>query len=63
MFALVPLLALHSAAPAADPAVAVDGAAIDAGKAIAAAGGCSACHGQSWRGGAMVPRVAGQVPS
>ena len=33
-----------------------------AGRIVADAG-CSACHGPSWRGGGIVPRVAGQAPS
>ena len=47
--------------PAVDHALSAD--AVDAGKAVAAAAGCAACHGPDWRGGAIVPRVAGQVPS
>jgi cytochrome c553 len=47
------------------PAVdhALSAAAIDAGKTVATEAACSVCHGQSWRGGGDVPRVAGQVPS
>lgn len=47
------------------PAVdhALSAAAVDAGKAIVAEAGCSACHGPTWRGNGIIPRVAGQAPS
>lgn len=47
------------------PAVdhALSAAAVDAGRTIVADADCAACHGASWRGGGVIPRVAGQVPS
>lgn len=47
------------------PAVdhALSAAAVDAGRGLVADAGCSACHGSSWRGGGIIPRVAGQAPS
>lgn len=47
------------------PAVdhALSAAAVDAGRTLVADAGCSACHGPSWRGGGIIPRVAGQAPS
>lgn len=47
------------------PAVdhALSAAAVDAGRTHVADAGCSACHGASWRGGGIIPRVAGQAPS